>query len=162
MGLAHDLRRGGGDRRLRVLQKEARPPREVVRGRGPVAREVPLGEGGQASSREKVPGRRQPFLEQHERRLLALPRAEADEPLLGEMPEDVDPPLPGGRDAAALQRRVRLGPGERAALQGARQHLRRAPQRRGVELELPIPPGAARHDAGVSRRSIQRTSAAGA
>jgi len=58
---------------------------------------------------------RQPFVEEHERLLLARTRTEADEPLMRETPEDMDPSLTVGRDPSAREGAVHGRPRQHPA-----------------------------------------------
>ena len=80
-------------------------------GHRPAARDEATGEVGERLGMRQLAGlrARSPVVEQDERRLLALHRPDADEPVTGEPRDDVVPPLPGRRDAGVLEQAEHVG-----------------------------------------------------
>ena len=101
-----------------------------------------------ASSRESEWSRGYPLVEQHDGLLLSLPRAETDDPALGQAADEVRSPPAGRRDPRPIPGTVQRVPREPPpAFERATRHLTRTPHRPRIETEvLRQSRGACRHD----------------
>ncbi len=130
------------DGRAHVGQRQLAPPREVPLGRRPVAGEVTQGEGVHGVGPFGQCGRRDPFVDEHERLLGRGGRTPADHAELGQVVDDVVAALAVGRDAARGEQLQVLVAGQAPATrEGLAGDECRAIQRVPVEAECSQPRG---------------------
>ena len=96
------MRFGGLQPRPGIGRGQARPPDEVLQLGRAVAGEVAPGQFGQRLVARSFSRRRQPFVQQHDRLLLADARADSGQALVGEIPEHVIAALAGRGDAGRV------------------------------------------------------------